>query len=137
MSEYIKAVHREHCKDKERYSIKSVGYEYAKSVQRYHESFPEYRMTPLAELKNLAEELDVASLKVKDESYRFGLNAFKVLGGSYCIGRYVAEQLHMDISELTFEKIANDEVKSRLGEITFVTATDGNHGRGLHGRQTA
>lgn len=131
MSEYIKAVHREHCKDKERYPFKSVGYEYAKTVQRYHESFPEYRMTPLAELKNLAEELDVASLKVKDESYRFGLNAFKVLGGSYCIGRYVAEQLHMDISELTFEKIANEEVKSRLGEITFVTATDGNHGRGI------
>ena len=25
----------------------------------------------------------------------------------------------------------SDEVKNELGEITFVTATDGNHGRGV------
>ncbi|KZL91885.1 diaminopropionate ammonia-lyase [Clostridium magnum DSM 2767] len=68
---------------------------------------------------------------VKDESYRFGLNAFKVLGGSYAVGKYLAEKLEVDISELSFEKLRSEEVKEKLGDITFVTATDGNHGRGI------
>ncbi|MGO0807496.1 hypothetical protein ACTPEF_27325, partial [Clostridioides difficile] len=41
-----------------------------------------------------------AGVYVKDESYRFGLNAFKVLGGSYSMGRYLAQRLDTDISEL-------------------------------------
>jgi len=68
---------------------------------------------------------------VKDESCRFGLSAFKSLGGSFCLGKYIAERLGCDISELSYSKITSPEVKSKLGEITFVTATDGNHGRGI------
>ena len=68
---------------------------------------------------------------MKDESYRFGLNAFKVLGGSYAIGRYIAKKLGKDISEITFDYLISDEVKNKLGDITFITATDGNHGRGV------
>ena len=68
---------------------------------------------------------------MKDESYRFGLNAFKVLGGSYAIGNYMAKKLGEDISRLTFEQLASDETREQLGEIIFVTATDGNHGRGV------
>ena len=82
-------------------------------------------------MNNFAEYLGVDSFYVKDESYRFGLNAFKVLGGSYCIGNYIAERLGKDISELPFEKLVSPEIHKELGEVTFVTATDGNHGRGV------
>lgn len=68
---------------------------------------------------------------VKDESYRFGLNAFKVLGGSYAIGKYIANQLGKNIAEMTYHDLISDDVKEQLGDITFVTATDGNHGRGV------
>ena len=61
---------------------------------------------------------------VKDESYRFGLNAFKVLGGSYAIGHYLAEKLGKEISEVDYQTLISDEVKQQLGELTFVTATD-------------
>lgn len=98
---------------------------------RFHQSFPEYRETPLADLTDLARFLGVASIRVKDESFRFGLNAFKGLGGSYCIGKYIAGRLGMDIRELTFDTLVSPEVKEKIGEITFVTATDGNHGRGI------
>ena len=37
----------------------------------------------------------------------------------------------MDISELPYEKMTSKEIKDKLGETTFVTATDGNHGRGV------
>lgn len=131
MNGHIEAVHREHCKNEEKGSVRRFGLEQAKKVQKYHESFPEYAATPLVDLKNLAEHLGVSALKVKDESYRFGLNAFKVLGGSYCVGSYIAGELEQDIDEMSFEKLAGDEVRKALGEITFVTATDGNHGRGI------
>ena len=50
-----------------------------RAARAFHESFPQYAETPLAGLDRLAEFLGVAKLCVKDESYRFGLNAFKVL----------------------------------------------------------
>ncbi len=57
-----------------------------------------------------------------DESKRFGLNAFKGLGGSYALGRVIADKLGKDVSEV-------GEIPA--GSFTFVTATDGNHGRGV------
>ncbi|MFY3791076.1 diaminopropionate ammonia-lyase [Ureibacillus sp. MALMAid1270] len=103
----------------------------AKNVNAFHKSFPQYEPTPLVSLDNLAKELKVNKLFVKDESYRFGLNAFKALGGSYAIGQYLAERLEIDLAELTYDKLVSSEVRERLGELTFITATDGNHGRGV------
>ncbi|WP_304509397.1 diaminopropionate ammonia-lyase [Anaerotignum sp.] len=131
MNECIKSVHYQQETSKERCSVERFGSVHAEKIQEFHKSFPEYSVTPLADLKNLADELGVASIHVKDESYRFGLNAFKVLGGSYCIGNYIANRLGKDISELPYEKITSDDVKKQLGKLTFVTATDGNHGRGI------
>lgn len=85
------------------------GVEAAKKVRAFHQSMAEYTVTPLRSLKELAAHLGVKGLYVKDESYRFGLNAFKALGGSYAMHGY--------------EGCANKPV--------FATATDGNHGRGV------
>jgi diaminopropionate ammonia-lyase len=126
----IKLIHHE-IAENNKYDIKRFGAENAKKVRAYHSSFPEYSVTPLAELKNLAGLLGVGKIFVKDESYRFGLNAFKVLGGSYCVGKYIADKLGIDIEDLSFEKIASDEIREKTGNLTFVTATDGNHGRGI------
>ena len=49
--------------------------------------FPLYKETPLVDLKNLSKRIGLKNFFVKDESYRFGLNAFKVLGGSFAIGK--------------------------------------------------
>ncbi|MGO1030656.1 diaminopropionate ammonia-lyase, partial [Clostridioides difficile] len=115
---------------------KEKGIEFLKDeeiakAKAFHESFPQYEKTPLVKLDNLAKSLGVSGIYVKDESYRFGLNAFKVLGGSYSMGRYLAQRLNTDISELGYDKLTSKEIKEKLGEITFFTATDGNHGRGV------
>lgn len=103
----------------------------AVAIRNFHKSFPEYAPTPLADLSALAGHIGVGGMFVKDESHRFGLNAFKVLGGSYAIGVYLAERLGLPVSSLSYEHLVSPEVKRQLGEITFVTATDGNHGRGV------
>lgn len=100
-------------------------------VNQFHRGFGEYSVTPLYNLEGLANHFGLGNIFVKDESYRFGLNAFKVLGGAYAIGHYLADKLGVDISEVSFEYLKSAEVKEKIGEITFVTATDGNHGRGV------
>ena len=116
---------------REKYDTTFLNEEIAREVYDYHKSFPMYKETPFLDLKNLAEKAGVKNILVKDESYRFGLNAFKVLGGSYAIGKVIAEKLDMDIKDLTFEKLTSKEVKDKLGDVTFITATDGKHGRGV------
>ena len=111
--------------------VKKFGYANAAKVQAFHRSFPEYKETPLADLKNLAAYLGVGGLYVKDESYRFGLNAFKVLGGSFAIGSYIAKKLGMSIENLPYAVMTSGAIRQKLGQVTFVTATDGNHGRGI------
>lgn len=112
---------------------KLVGFEEKemKEVYDFHKSLPGYKATPLVELDDLAKYYGVQKLWLKDESKRFGLNAFKVLGGSYAIGKYLSQKLGRDMSELPFNVLISDEVKKQLGDVTFVTATDGNHGRGV------
>lgn len=102
-----------------------------KKVRAFHKSFPMYRETPLAQLPETAKEMGLNKIYVKDESYRFGLNAFKVLGGSFAIGNYLARKLNKSIDEVSFSMLLDPEVKKQLGDLTFVTATDGNHGRGV------
>ena len=102
-----------------------------KKVRAFHKSFPMYRETPLAQLPETAKEMGLDKIYVKDESYRFGLNAFKVLGGSFAIGNYLARKLNKNIDEVSFSMLLDSEVKKQLGDLTFVTATDGNHGRGV------
>lgn len=111
--------------------IKFLSKEEVSKAKNFHESFSEYDKTPLVELDNLAKRIGVKGIYLKDESYRFGLNAFKVLGGSFAMGRYLADRLGEDIKDLPYERLTSDEVREKLGDITFVTATDGNHGRGV------
>ena len=102
-----------------------------KAAHAFHATFAEYAPTPLTELPSLAAALGLKGMLVKDESNRFGLNAFKVLGGVYATGKYLAQRLGKPIGEVSREMLASSAVKKQLGDITFITATDGNHGRGL------
>ncbi|MGM9533404.1 diaminopropionate ammonia-lyase [Intestinibacter sp.] len=100
-------------------------------VEKFHKSIEGYEKTPLVKLDNLAKKLGVKNIFVKDESYRYGLNAFKGLGGLYAIFRIVCDKLNLDPSSTTFEDLQSEQIKEKLKDIVFVTATDGNHGKGV------
>lgn len=130
-SERIRSVRLDHSEKEQLSPTDMFGPAQSGKVITFHRSFPEYEPTPLVSLDALAEHLGVASVYIKDESYRFGLNAFKVLGGSWAIARYIAKRLGMDASALSYDELVSEELRERLGPVTFVTATDGNHGRGI------
>ena len=48
-----------------------------KDVYEFHKSLPNYKVSPLVELDNLAKHYGVKKVWLKDESKRFGLNALK------------------------------------------------------------
>ena len=100
-------------------------------ASRFHKTIPGYAPTPLVSLDHLAQKLGVAQVLVKDESRRFGLNAFKALGGSYAMACCLGQRLGWPEEKITFEALMKPEVREKLRELTFVTATDGNHGRGV------
>lgn len=108
-----------------------MSLEHVASARAFHESFPQYSVTPLAKLDALAADLGLANLAVKDESYRFGLNAFKVLGGSFAMASYIAQKTGKPVSDMTYDYLTSDELARDFGQATFFTATDGNHGRGV------
>lgn len=116
-------------KSAEKSSVDFLNKKEAAKAAAFHKTFEQYEPTPLRSLNHLATRLGVSGIYVKDESYRFGLNAFKVLGGSYAMGRYIAEKMGVDINEISYQKIKSGEIK--VDNVTFVTATDGNHGRGV------
>lgn len=101
------------------------------TVRRYHQSIPAYGESPLVELKALAKKLGVASILVKDESTRFGLNAFKGLGGTYALCRVICEKLGLDPETVTLEQLKAPECLEKIQDMVFITTTDGNHGKGV------
>ena len=111
--------------------LQVMSLENVAKARAFHESFPQYSVTPLVKLDHMAAYLGLKEVYVKDESYRFGLNAFKVLGGSFAMARYIAKQTGKDVSELPYNVLTSDELRKEVGQATFFTATDGNHGRGV------
>jgi len=105
--------------------------EAVKNVRRFHTTIEGYKATPLISLENLAGDLGVAKIYVKDESKRFGLNAFKGLGVTYAIAKVLCEKLDIDIESVSYEYFKSTEVHEKIKDMVFVTATDGNHGKAV------
>ncbi|MGN0096093.1 MAG: diaminopropionate ammonia-lyase [Corynebacterium sp.] len=101
------------------------------AARSFHESMDGYRSTTLREIPELAAELNVARVFVKDESDRLGLPAFKILGASWAVCCAIAQHLGVEPVGLTVDRLRVLLEESRNGEVRLVTATDGNHGRAV------
>jgi diaminopropionate ammonia-lyase len=104
----------------------------ARAAWPLHRTLPGYAPTPLADLPGLAAELGLGQVLVKDESSRFGIDAFKGLGASYAIYRVLSRRCReRQQGDLTPDDFLTPVLRDRLGAITFTAATDGNHGRAV------
>ncbi|MFW6209458.1 MAG: diaminopropionate ammonia-lyase [Spirochaetota bacterium] len=105
--------------------------EVARTSRRFHRQIPGYAMSPLRALPSLAQMFGVGGIWVKDESVRLELNSFKVLGGSFALYRFIQDKLGLADEQMNYDYLTSAEVKRKLGDLTFASATDGNHGRGI------
>ena len=93
-------------------AVDTSAYSFAatENIRNLHASLKVYKETPLIELKNFK---GVRSIFIKDESQRFGLKAFKGLGSVWAMHKIISES------------------KEKTENMTFITTTDGNHGKGV------
>ena len=92
--------------------VDTSAYSFAatEKIRALHKSLDAYNVTPLVELKNFK---GVRAVFIKDEAQRFGLKAFKGLGSVWAMHKIISES------------------KEKPENMTFVTTTDGNHGKGV------
>lgn len=96
----------------------------------FHQRLPGYAPTPVVELTGLARDLGIGRISAKIETTRLGLPAFKILGASWAIYRELCRRL----PGLEERWASLDDLRQQiapLSELTFVAATDGNHGRAV------
>ena len=96
----------------------------------FHRRLPGYIPTPVHDLPDLASELKIEQVLVKDETSRLDLPAFKMLGASWAIYRSLADRW----PDLSHNWSTIDELRDQVQAhepISFAAATDGNHGRAV------
>ena len=106
-------------------SLKFVQPEAMQAVLEFHSGIAGYAQTPLVSLPNLAKQLGVGQIFVKDESARFGMNAFKALGGSYAIARYLCGKLNIPVDGNSFNVLCSEEARAKLGTVTNAATGSG------------
>src|SRR3990172_1670738 len=96
----------------------------------FHRKLPGYGPTPLLLTPSLASRLGLSRVLVKNESSRFGLPSFTLLGASWATSRALAVGCGLALDQWsTLEDLARElEV---LRPFTLAAATDGNHGRAV------
>lgn len=103
-------------------------------VLEFHQKLPDYEETPLHSLPNLAEELQLRHVFVKDESNRLGLPSFKILGASWAVFRAVIEKLDLEFDDgfldqpSMWQHLASE---ANAQGLSLVTCTEGNWGRAV------
>ncbi|MDC7218947.1 MAG: diaminopropionate ammonia-lyase [Spirochaetales bacterium] len=117
-------------KDMNSHTSELIDDEVFAEVNAFHESFIEYNKSTLSSLDGLAAHVGIDKFYIKDESSRFNLNSFKVLGASFAVGKALAHELGEPIGNLPFS-VLKERVKKELPHIKLAATTDGNHGRGV------
>ncbi|EWG53734.1 hypothetical protein FVEG_12104 [Fusarium verticillioides 7600] len=97
------------------------------AIDRFHQSLPNYEPTPLVSLDSLAKEVGVGAVHVKDETNRFGLPAFKILGASWGAFRSITEKFGLPLDS----DIDTVREAAKSHQLTLYAATEGNHGRAV------
>jgi diaminopropionate ammonia-lyase len=107
-------------------------------VQTFHRLLPSYAETPLHSLPPLAKELNLGHVLLKDESQRFGLPSFKILGASWAVYRAVTERLGLDARLFLAQneqfldlQLLGAAARERGLGLKLVTCTEGNWGRAV------
>jgi diaminopropionate ammonia-lyase len=98
-------------------------------VRAFHRRLPGYAPTPVVDAPAIAAELGLARVSVKVESQRLELPAFKILGASWAAYSLLVDRLGTEPEWDTLDELL--AALAPLGALTFVAATDGNHGRAV------
>ena len=81
--------------------------------RRFHKSLPKYSQTPVINLDVFSKQLNLKNIQIKDESKRFGLNAFKSLGASYAMAKIIVSNVNNDQSDFQLNLLCKKVMQSK------------------------
>ena len=96
-------------------------------------AWPGYVATPLRDLPELASRAGIGTLRLKDESGRFGLGSFKALGGAYAVTVLLRNELARAgvAPAAATADLEAGTYRAATQHVTVACATDGTHGRAV------
>jgi len=97
------------------------------AIEAFHKTLPHYAETPLIPLVSLAQELGISHVFLKDESSRFGLPSFKILGASWAIAQEVAQRTGLSATA-SLPELCDAAQRAR---IKLVACSEGNWGHAV------
>ena len=68
-----------------------------KHTWNFHKRLPGYAPTPLVEAPQLAQQLEVGNIWIKDETRRFDMPSFKILGTSWAVYRALMSRMGTEV----------------------------------------
>lgn len=107
------------------------------AIRAFHQSLPLYTPSPLLSLSEVAREIGIKHVLLKDESTRLGLAAFKISGARWTTVKASLKRLGLDTEDITSKEPNTGISLKRLGSaarsagLTLYAATDGSHGRAV------
>ncbi|KAF2218551.1 tryptophan synthase beta subunit-like PLP-dependent enzyme [Elsinoe ampelina] len=103
-----------------------------KSIRELQAQLPFAGQTPLISLPGLATKYKQAHVFVKDESNRFGLPSFKILGASWAIYRALCQRLDLQVGcSLDKVKKAVRDAADTGSPVRLISCSAGNWGRAV------
>lgn len=101
------------------------------AAKRVIEALPWYASTPTLDLGGLAAKLGIQRLYYKDESSRFGLGAFKGVGGVYALYRLLQARAESMGRATSVQDFLARRHLDAADELTVACGSTGNHGRSV------
>ena len=136
IKEYKQGLHFVIREPREYKYIPSFPQDKADELNDFYAKIEEYNntITPIIPLNNLAKYIGIKNILIKEESVRFNLSSFKALGGLYSVVKLLCNQLlGIELNRIQnlkhLKRLVDD--KGLSNSITIITASDGNHGRGI------
>lgn len=97
------------------------------NIAAFHRSLPSYAPTELIPLPEVAQDIGVGAVYLKNESQRCGLPSFKILGASWAACRAIAAHRHLPLNS----ELQTLAAAAQTAGIVLIAATEGNHGRAV------
>ncbi|KAH8585772.1 tryptophan synthase beta subunit-like PLP-dependent enzyme [Bisporella sp. PMI_857] len=96
-------------------------------IMTFHRKIPGFSPTKLISLDDVARQIGVKAVYLKDETSRCELPSFKILGASWAAFRAIAERNSLPL-DVSFEELAK---AAQATNTKLFAGTDGNHGRAV------
>ncbi len=89
-------------------------------ARKFHRSFPQYSVTPLAKLDGMAGQLGLGGLFVRRKLSFWIKCVQSTWRGSFAMAKYIAKEMGKDVSEMTYDYLTSKKFRDDFGQANIL-----------------